>query len=57
MECLHKASGSGFVTGTLTGYFHFISSSKGRAKDVFDPGPYELDVTHVAVISIEQNRK
>jgi hypothetical protein len=36
------------VLGTFTGYFHFVPSKKRRMKDVFDPGPLQLEVISVS---------
>ena len=36
------------VLGTFTGYFHFAPDQKSRMKDVFDPGPLQLEVVRVA---------
>jgi hypothetical protein len=36
------------VLGTFTGYFHFIPDQKSRLKDVFDPGPLQLEVVGVS---------
>lgn len=30
------------VSGEFTGYFHFVPSKESRLRDVFDPGPYQL---------------
>jgi hypothetical protein len=37
----------GHVEGTLTGYFHFVPDKKSRKKDLFDPGPLQLEVIAV----------
>ena len=36
------------VQGTFTGYFHFAPDQKARMKDVFDPGPLQLEVIGVS---------
>jgi hypothetical protein len=36
------------VLGTFTGYFHFVPDQKSRMKDVFDPGPLQLEVVGVS---------
>jgi hypothetical protein len=36
------------VLGTFTGYFHFVPDRKARVKDMFDPGPLQLEVIRVA---------
>ena len=36
------------VLGTFTGYFHFVPERKSRLKDVFDPGPLQLEVIRVS---------
>jgi len=48
------ASGSEneIATGTLTGYFHFVPIIKSRMKDVFDPGPFQLDVTEASSLRV-----
>jgi hypothetical protein len=33
--------------GLFTGYFHFVPNKKGRIKDVFDPGPLQLETISV----------
>jgi hypothetical protein len=33
----------GRVLGTFTGYFHLVPDRKSRIKDVFDPGPWQLE--------------
>jgi hypothetical protein len=41
-------SGGPPVLGTFTGYFHFVPDQKSRLKDVFDPGPLQLEVVGVS---------
>ena len=36
------------VLGKFTGYFHFVPDQKSRLKDVFDPGPLQLEVVGVS---------
>jgi hypothetical protein len=36
------------VLGTFTGYFHFVPDQKSRMKDVFDPGPLQLEAIGVS---------
>jgi hypothetical protein len=36
------------VLGTFTGYFHFVPDQKSRMKDVFDPGPLQLEAIEVS---------
>jgi len=36
------------ILGTFTGYFHFVTDQKTRMKDVFDPGPFQLEVIGVS---------
>jgi hypothetical protein len=36
------------VLATFTGYFYFIPDKKSRVKDVFDPGPLQLEATRVS---------
>jgi hypothetical protein len=36
------------VLGTFTGYFHLVPDQKSRMKDVFDPGPLQLEVIGVS---------
>jgi len=38
------------VRGTFVGYFHFVPKQKGRIKDVFDPGPLQLEVIGVTSV-------
>jgi hypothetical protein len=33
--------------GTFTGYFHFVPDQKSRMKDVFDPGPLQLEIAGI----------
>jgi hypothetical protein len=40
------------VLGTFMGYFHFIPDRKSRIKDVFDPGPLQLEVVGVSDLAI-----
>jgi hypothetical protein len=39
------------VSGTFTGYFHFVPERKGRTNGMFDPGPLQLEVIKVAGLS------
>jgi hypothetical protein len=39
------------VLGTFTGYFHFAPDQKSRMKDVFDPGPLQLEVVGIADVA------
>ena len=41
------------VLGTFTGYFHFVPDQKSRMKDVFDPGPFQLEVIGVSDLGTE----
>ena len=50
------SKGSGFASGTFTGYFHFVPSAKGRMKDVFDPGPFQLEVVTVSDIGVHNEQ-
>jgi len=43
------------VLGTFTGYFHFVPNRKSRIKDVFDPGPLQLEV--IGVSGLASNAK
>jgi hypothetical protein len=43
------------VLGTFTGYFHFVPDQKSRMKDVFDPGPLQLEV--IGVFDLAPNAK
>ena len=43
------------VLGTVAGYFHFVPDQKSRMKDVFDPGPLQLEV--VGVFDLATNAK
>jgi hypothetical protein len=43
------------VLGTFTGYFHFVPDQKSRMKDVFDPGPLQLEV--IGVSDLDPNAK
>jgi len=36
------------LLGTFTGYFHFVPHQKSRTKDVFDPGPLQLEVKGIS---------
>jgi len=36
------------ILGTFTGYFHFVTNQKSRMKDVFDAGPFQLEVIGVS---------
>jgi hypothetical protein len=49
------AVGIGFpnVLGTFTGYFHFVPNQKSRTRDVFDPGPFQLEVIAVSNLTPE----
>src|SRR5256885_12783985 len=38
------------VRGVFVGYFHFVPKQKGRIKDVFDPGPLQLEVINVTSV-------
>jgi len=37
------------VAGRFVGYFHFVPKKKGRMKDVFDPGPLQLEAIAATV--------
>jgi len=37
------------VAGRFVGYFHFVPNKKGRMKDVFDPGPLQLEAIAATV--------
>ena len=43
---------------TFTGYFHFVPDQKSRRKDVFDPGPFQLEVIGISDLptNAEPNR-
>jgi hypothetical protein len=43
------------VLGTFTGYFHFVPDQKSRKKDVFDPGPLQLEVVGVSDLATNAN--
>jgi hypothetical protein len=36
------------VVATFTGYFRFVPNQKSRMKDVFDPGPLQLEVIGIS---------
>jgi hypothetical protein len=36
------------VLGTFTGYFHFVPDQKSRMKEVFDPGPLQLEAIGIS---------
>jgi hypothetical protein len=36
------------VLATFTGYFHFVPDKKVRMKDVFDPGPLQLQAIRIS---------
>jgi hypothetical protein len=36
------------ILGTFTGYFHFVPDQKSRRKDVFDPGPLQLEAIGIS---------
>jgi hypothetical protein len=38
------------TVGAFTGYFHFVPDEKSRIKDVFDPGPLQLEVIRVSYL-------
>jgi hypothetical protein len=46
--------GSRPVLGTFTGYFHFVPDRKSRMKDVFDPGPLQLEAIGIFGL-VQQN--
>jgi hypothetical protein len=41
--------------GTFTGYFHFVPDQKSRMKDVFDPGPLQLEAIGISGL-VQKNR-
>lgn len=43
--------GSHPVQATFTGYFHFVPDKKSRIKDVFDPGPLQLEVLSISDVA------
>jgi hypothetical protein len=50
------SAGDRRVLGTFTGYFHFVPDKKSRTKDVFDPGPLQLEAIGVSDLSLPDNR-
>jgi len=45
------------ATGTFTGYFHYVPDKKARMQSVFDPGPFQLQVTDVSDVHILHSGK
>jgi hypothetical protein len=39
------------VLGTFTGYFHFVPDPKARVRDMFDPGPLQLEAIKASDLS------
>jgi hypothetical protein len=44
------------VLGTFTGYFHFVPDQKLRRKDLFDPGPLQLEVIRISDLPTNAER-
>ena len=50
------------MMGTFVGYFHFVPDPKWRRKDVFDPGPFQLEgigfsIEHGFAVGVPSARK
>jgi hypothetical protein len=40
--------------GTFTGYFHFVPDQKSRMKDLFDPGPLQLEAIGISGLASQK---
>jgi hypothetical protein len=52
-DAMIRAHG-GRVLGTFKGYFHFLPDKKSRTKDVFDPGPLQLEATGASDLTLPE---